>query len=141
LNVLKSQKVAEMTARFQGGGVDPHYAAYFDYFNRELFYEAHDVLEQLWLPIRKGPEGAFYKGLIQLAGAFVHLQKNRPGPAKALLKLARANLAGVGEIHQQLDVRKVLAVIDQWHADLESGEPRRDYPKLTLVSDPAHSET
>ena len=68
-----------------------NYLGYFELFNAQLFYEAHDVLEELWLPIRREPQGDFYKGLIQLAGAFVHLQKNRLRPAAALFKLARTN--------------------------------------------------
>ena len=59
----------------QGQVLDAHYLGYFACFNRGWFYEAHDVLEELWLANRTGPNYAFYKGLIQLAGAFVHLQK------------------------------------------------------------------
>jgi hypothetical protein len=138
--VSKSEKVAEMVRHCEGRGVDPHYAAYFEYFNRELFYEAHDVLEQLWLPIRKKPEGAFYKGLIQLAGAFVHLQKNRPGPSAALLKLARHNVAPCAPAHQRLDVEAVLRLIDGWLMELEKGgfqsHPLNaaNAPKLALLA-------
>ena len=71
---------------------DPRYLKYFECFNQQRFFEAHDVLEALWLPQRQGPNGSFYKGLIQLAGAFVHWQKQRPGPAVALFKLARTYL-------------------------------------------------
>ena len=88
----KSARIAEMVGQFGDGKLDPHYAGYFDCFNRRLFYEAHDVLRKMWLQDRHGPNGAFYKGLIQLAGAFVHLQKDRLRPAAALFKLALANL-------------------------------------------------
>src|ERR1700683_4961855 len=88
----KSQRVSRLVQTGPAGGLDPYYLGYFDCFNRGLFYEAHDVLEQLWLKDRQGPNGAFYKGLIQLAGAFVHLRKERLRPAGALFKLADANL-------------------------------------------------
>ena len=88
----KSEHVTRRIEQFRGQSLPAHYLAYFDCFNHQLFYEAHDVLEALWLPVRRESDGAFYKGLIQLAGAFVHVQKNRPGPAMALLRLARANL-------------------------------------------------
>jgi predicted metal-dependent hydrolase len=108
-----------MLANMDAGGanaanLDPHYAGYFAYFNRGEFYEAHDVLEHLWLPQRGGANGAFYKGLIQLAGAFVHLQKNRLGPAAALFKLARTNLQKYPAIHEHLDLRGVLSLIERW---------------------------
>ena len=50
------------------------------------------------------PNGNFYKGLIQLAGAFVHLQKNRLRPSAALFKLAQANLVQFPAFHEQLDL-------------------------------------
>ena len=101
---------------------DAHYLGYFECFNRGLFYEAHDVLEELWLPERTGPNGAFYKGLIQLAGAFVHLQKNRLRPAAALLKLAAANLQNYSPVQLDLDISTVLRLIGDWLNKLESTE-------------------
>ena len=115
----KSGKIAERIAAFQGQALDAHYLGYFDCFNDQLFYEAHDVLEELWLADRQGPNGDFFKGLIQLAGAFVHLQKERLRPAAALFKLARANLQKYPARHEQLDVAAVLLLIEVWLARLE----------------------
>ena len=91
---------------------DPRYLAFFECFARQRFFEAHEVLEALWLPQRQGPNGVFYKGLIQLAGAFVHWQKNRPAPAMALLKLAKTNLRKYPATHEGLSVNGVLDLID-----------------------------
>ncbi len=118
---VKKKKVADMIENCHGRGVDPHYAGFFEYFNRGLFYEAHDVLEQLWLAERRGPNYGFYKGLIQLAGAFVHLQKLRPGPAAALFKLAHGNLAKYPPSHEHLDVQGVLSLIENWQTRLQEG--------------------
>lgn len=65
---------------------DPRYVRFFECFNQQLFFEAHEVLEALWLPQRQGLNGRFYKGLIQLAGAFVHLQKGRRPPGGAAVR-------------------------------------------------------
>lgn len=111
-----------MVENFRGRELDAHYLCYFDFFNRQLFYEAHDVLENLWLPVRCDADGNFYKGLIQLAGAFVHLQKNRLRPAAALFKLSRGNLTGYAPTHWYLDVLRVLALIDDWLKQLETTE-------------------
>jgi len=100
--------------------LDPHYAGYFDLFNRQKFYEAHDVLEHIWLKDKSGPNGAFYKGLIQLAGAFVHLQKNRLRPAAALFKLALANLEKYPVRHEHLDLAALRPRVQQWLSRLES---------------------
>lgn len=116
----KSAHIAERIASFVGRDLDAHYLGYFDCFNRQLFYEAHDVLEELWLADRRGPNGAFYKGLIQLAGAFVHLQKQRLRPAAALFQLARANLEKYPGRHERLEVDRVVALIDSWQAELRA---------------------
>lgn len=100
-----------------GKGMDPHYLAFFDCFNRQLFFEAHEVLEDLWLA-DKGPDRAFYQGLIQLAGAFVHFQKSRFQPAGSLLKLAAANLGRYPLEHQNLSVQEILVRITAWQGAL-----------------------
>jgi len=135
----KSGKIAECIAAFAGGSLDAHYLGYFDCFNRQRFYEAHDVLEELWLADRNGPDGDFYKGLIQLAGAFVHLQKERLSPAAALFKLARHNLQKYPARHQQLDVAKVLVLIESWLGWLEADQfqknplPEQSSPRMALA--------
>jgi hypothetical protein len=120
----KSAKIAVMIDSFRGRPQDPHYLAYFECFNTGLYYEAHDVLEELWLTDKHGPSGNFYKGLIQLAGAFVHMQQHnaprpRLRPAARLLRMARANLAAYTETFEQLNVSEVLGLIDEWLERLE----------------------
>lgn len=135
----KSRHIADRIAPFQGREQDAHYLGYFDLFNRQLFYEAHDVLEELWLADRRGPDGDFYKGLIQLAGAFVHVQKHRPGPACALLRLARANLEKYPPVHHQLDLKLVVALIENWSSLLQqqpgngAGLVTQTPPRLALL--------
>jgi predicted metal-dependent hydrolase len=119
----KHERIAEFARQFEGQGIDPRYAGYFALFNAQKFYEAHDVLEDLWLADRRGANGDFYKGLIQLAGAFVHLQKNRPAPAAAVLKLARANLDKYPALHERLDLAAVLNLINTWLHRLEPVNP------------------
>jgi predicted metal-dependent hydrolase len=117
----KTRKILAWIEPFQGRELDARYLGYFDCFRRGLFFEAHEVLEDLWLADRAGPEAAFYKGLIQLAGAFVHLQKGRLRPAAALFRLAEANLKQYQPVHEQLDVDGALAMIRQWLGRLEAG--------------------
>lgn len=133
-----------MVESHRGQKIDPHYAGYFHCFNRQLFYEAHDVLEHIWLPDKHGANGAFYKGLIQLAGAFVHLQKNRLRPSTALFKLARTNLEKYPDHHDGLDMKMVLALIEKWLGELEGKNFEinplnpQHAPKLELSADYLH---
>ncbi len=120
----KSAKIAALIDECRGQSLDAHYLGYFACFNRGLFYEAHDVLEELWLVDRRGADGDFYKGLIQFAGAFVHLQKHtelrpRLRPSSALFKLARTNLAKFPSPHRQLDVARLLSLTEEWIGYLE----------------------
>ena len=134
----KSPRIAALIAGLHRPGVDPHYLGYFECFNQELFYEAHDVLEELWLAQRRQPNDLFYKGLIQLAGAFVHLQKNRLRPSAALFKLARANLGQYPSPHEHLDLAAALDLIEHWLRQLEEDQFTRNpltpqtAPKLSL---------
>ncbi|HEY8966413.1 MAG TPA: DUF309 domain-containing protein [Candidatus Methylacidiphilales bacterium] len=119
----KSPKIAALLA---GLPPDPryplHYTGYFACFNAGLYYEAHDVLEEMWLPVRKGPEGNFFKGLIQLAGAFVHLQKGRLKPSRNLFALAEANLAQYPDIHLDFDGAATRKLCREWIGMLEGSD-------------------
>src|ERR1041384_6369649 len=131
----KSAKIAAMIESFQGQARDAHYLGYFACFNEGLYYEAHDVLEEMWLPARGKPADHFYKGLIQLAGAFVHLQKNRLGPSNALFNLAKAHLPKYPARYENLEVGRALDLIAQWQERLardpeENPLPLNAPPKL-----------
>lgn len=136
----KSGKIAALIDGCRGRDLDAHYLGYFECFNRGLFYEAHDVLEELWLADRQGANHSFYKGLIQLAGAFVHLQKNRLRPSAALFKLALANLRKYPSVHERLDLARVLLLIEEWLHELETDQfavnplTGENAPKLELLA-------
>jgi predicted metal-dependent hydrolase len=118
----KSERIARLVEGIPAGGLDPYFLGYIEQFNRGLFYEAHDVLEQLWLKDRQGPNGSFYKGLIQLAGAFVHLRRERLRPAAALFKLAEANLQKYPARHEHLALPAILILIHHWQRKLEESD-------------------
>src|SRR5712692_5338504 len=119
----KRERISQWLAESTGEDADadhakvathPCYCAFFRCWNEQRYYEAHDVLEQLWLNI-ESPDADFFKGLIQAAGAFVHLQKRfehpshakhsrRLRPAVRLFRLAERNLSRFGPLHHGLDV-------------------------------------
>jgi len=108
----KGERISQFVAELTGEDVDPaetdvakhpFYLAFFRCWNEQRYYEAHDVLEQLWLN-SDSRDADFFKGLIQAAGAFVHLQKRfehplhakhrrRLAPAVRLFRLAERNLS------------------------------------------------
>lgn len=145
----KSAKIAALIESCRGRDLDAHYLGYFACFNQGLFYESHDVLEELWLKDRHGPDGDFYKGLIQFAGAFVHLQKHSPTrprlrPAAALLKLAQANLGRYPATHRGLSTLQLLELIEGWLQQVEADQDQvnplvhRTPPQLRLLDETCH---
>lgn len=122
----KSGKIAEIIKGLEGQGADPHYLGFFECFNRQQFYEAHDVLEELWLDCRGGPLDEFYKALIQLAGAFVHLQKERLHASGKLFRLCRGYFAKYPNPTESLDLGRIDSLIDQWLKWLEDGNYKKN---------------
>ena len=54
----KGERISQLLTEFSGNAVDsdqpdvtshPFYRAFFHCWNEQRYYEAHDVLEQLWL--------------------------------------------------------------------------------------------
>lgn len=132
----KSERIAHLRVE-NDEGLDPRYAGWFACFNRGDYYEAHDILEDLWLGERGRPLAKFHQGLIQLAGAFVHLKKNRLRPADALFRLAEASLSPYAPVCERLDVSAVLGLIHVWRQALATAGfevnplPHRPPPRVT----------
>src|SRR5574338_115995 len=124
-----SQWLAEATEEDTGSDraeVEKHsyYRAFFRCWNEQRYYEAHDVLEQLWLST-KSADADFFKGLIQAARAFVHLQKRyeqplhpkhsrRLAPAVRLFRLAQTNLTSFAPCHHALDVSALCELLSRY---------------------------
>jgi len=125
------------------------YRAFFRCWNEQRYYEAHDVLEQLWLNT-KSPDGDYFKGLIQAAGAFVHLQKHfehpshakhsrRLSPGVRLFRLAEKNLANFVPWHHGLDVAALCQLLTRYADEIVASDYRvnpwspKTAPKLELA--------
>jgi len=117
---------AGSTSQSAGDGLDPRYVGFFDRFNRQRFFEAHEILEELWLGERGGPRDRFFRGLIQLAGAFVHLQKGRLKPAASLFRLAQENLEAYPAVYERLSLHRVRHLIQECLVTLESSSWTRN---------------
>ncbi len=131
----------------------PYYRAFFQCWNEQRYYEAHDVLEQVWLK-KDTDDDDFFKGLIQAAGAFVHLQKNfqhpthakhgrRLRPAVRLFALAEKHLTPFAPTRHGLDVTGLLKLLHenktrivQSDYQINPWSPGRA-PKLNLTAQPS----
>ena len=137
-----SRLVAELSdapAGSSGAEIAQHpcYLGFFRCWNEQRYYDAHDVLEHLWLQT-KSEDADYFKGLIQAAGGFVHLQKQqaRPThpkdgrrlyPAVRLFRLAAKNLAPFGPVRHRLDIESFLQLLRR-QVDAILASDHRDNP-------------
>ena len=65
---------------------------YLKLLDEEEYFEAHEVLEEAWHPLRlrKDPLASFVRGYINAAIAFEHLKRNRKNADKKALKTLSA---------------------------------------------------
>jgi len=82
-----------------------------DLFNQERFWEAHEVLEEIWHPAT-GVERDIIQGLILTAAALVHYQKNEKAVCISILGRAREKL-GTLDNFKGLDIKRLRAGIEQ----------------------------
>jgi predicted metal-dependent hydrolase len=156
----KGERILRFVAELGADDVDspqaeipkhPFYRAFFQCWNEQRYYEAHDVLEQLWLKTGSG-DADFFKGLIQAAGAFVHLQKRFEHPAHAkhsrrlppavrLFRLAEKNLSPFAPRYHALDVAALCQLLRAYADQIVSSDYKSNpwspetAPKLKLRQD------
>ena len=154
----KGERISRLVTELVGDDADPasgnivnhpFYRAYFQCWNEQHYYEAHDVLEQVWLK-KDSEDDDFFKGLIQAAGAFVHLQKNfeqpshpkhsrRLKPAVRLFQLAEKNLNQFAPVHHALDISALLKLLQTHREKIVRSDFQRNpwspetAPKLELI--------
>ena len=126
----------------------PCYLGFFRCWNEQRYYEAHDVLEHLWLRT-KSDDANYFKGLIQAAGGFVHLQKQyarpthpkdgrRMHPAVRLFRLAEKNLTPYGPTRHRFDVDDFLVLLRRQVDEILASDHKKNpwspatAPQITL---------
>jgi predicted metal-dependent hydrolase len=158
LSVNKGQRISRLVeelsdapAEAAGDEIAQHacYLGFFRCWNEQRYYEAHDVLEHLWLRT-KSEDANYFKGLIQAAGGFVHLQKQyarpthpkdgrRMYPAVRLFRLAEKNLLPYAPRRHRLDVAELLALLRAETSAIIEGHYRANpwspeaAPRLRLI--------
>jgi hypothetical protein len=102
-----------------------------DLFNREKFFDAHEVLEDVWRGAPE-PERKFLQGLIQIAVAFHHHSRGNVVGCQSLLARGARNLSLYGSPYGGLAVAPLLGLVNQWKAALASGGDVPPFPKLQI---------
>ena len=113
-------------------------------FNRAYFFEAHEVLEDLWRET-SGPLRLFYQAIIQLAVGLYHLSNGNRRGALNLLAKGLDKLAAFQPTCQGIDVDALCREAGLWldrvrHAGEEelTVDPEQ-LPRIRWVASERHS--
>jgi predicted metal-dependent hydrolase len=106
-----------------------HFAEGIKLFNSAEFFEAHEVLEDVW---RGSPtaDKKFLQGLIQAAVAFHHHSTGNIVGARSLLARARRNLSGYPDEFRGVHLAALLESLARWESALEDGQPVPSLPRI-----------
>jgi len=90
-------------------------------FNRQEFFEAHQVWETVWLEVA-GPTKDFYKGLIQVAIGLHHFRRGNTRGIRKLYFTSRRYLGEYVPVYMGLDVEKLLSDMDRCCSEVAHSE-------------------
>jgi predicted metal-dependent hydrolase len=102
-------------------------------FNRAEFFEAHEVLEDVWRASPE-PEKKFFQGLIQIAVGLHHYGNGNLVGAGSLLARAASNLSKYPENFGGIKLGPLLNRIAEWQQALADNTPTPPFPKLDVES-------
>lgn len=87
--------------------MDQRLKRFIELFNDKIFFDAHEVLEDLWIET-EGELKDYYKGLIQCSVAFVHLERGNYKGAKKLFRTSCEYLSQYDGVLEGIDVDRLL---------------------------------
>jgi hypothetical protein len=106
---------------------DPRWIRGVDLFNDEEFFEAHEVVEDLWNET-DGPEKEFLKGFIQAAVSLEHHRRGNVPGYRSVGSTAAGYLRRAAPDAGGLDVTGLLRDLEEFRGRVERGEAPR-YPR------------
>jgi len=89
-------------------------------FNMGKFFEAHEVLETVWLQA-DGEDRVFLHGVIQVAAAFHHYTRRNQAGFRSLLEKGCRKLESVPDAKQGIDLPGLLAQLQPWRDQFREG--------------------
>jgi predicted metal-dependent hydrolase len=100
-------------------------------FNSASFFEAHEVLEDVWRE-SVGPEKKFLQALIQIAVGFHHHSCGNHRGARSLLARATRNLEPYPEVFASVRLAPLRKALQGWNQALAENGPLPPVFKIRL---------
>ena len=106
-----------------------------DLFNRAYFFDAHEVLEDVWRALPRDRPSVRHRrlhvqGLVQLAVAFHHESKGNRVGARSVLERAVRNLKGADRSFPKLDLDQLRAQLTDWQEHFAGAGSRPKPPQI-----------
>jgi predicted metal-dependent hydrolase len=117
---------------------DPRFLKGIEEFNRQLFFECHETLEEIWLEDH-GQDRTFYQGIIQIAAGYFKWQQGVPAGALKLWRTGLEKITSYGPVHLGVNVEALSELVKRNLAELESAQqsgapiPNLEVPSIHLI--------
>jgi hypothetical protein len=98
-------------------------------FNRQEFFECHEVLEEAWTPER-GPRRLFLQAVIHLAVACYHCQRGNLLGAEGQFTKGMRKLTGYLPQCEEIDTERLYRESRELLDRIRSGVPIGDFPQI-----------
>ncbi len=106
----------------------PEYLLGIDYYNFAYWWEAHEILEEIWHRVgHRTEQGQFLQGLIQVAAGFLHRFGGRTKQFHIQAEKGRERLKSIPDVYMGVDVATFVTELE---AVLE--DPSQPYPLIRL---------
>jgi len=117
---------------------DPRFIKGIEEFNRQLFFECHETLEEIWLE-EHGEERQFFQGIIQIAAGYFKLQQRVPAGAVKLWRTGLEKIAAYQPVYLGINVEALMRSVQRNLAELEDAQqhggptPALEIPSIQLI--------
>lgn len=118
---------------------DPRLLKGIEEFNRGLFFECHETLEEIWLE-EHGKDREFYQGIIQIAAGYFKWEQEVLVGAIKLWRSGLEKLAVYPPIHLGVNLESFIQGVKGNLKEIEAayrkkeGSPELNVPALSLIS-------
>lgn len=118
---------------------DPRLQKGIDEFNKQLFFECHETLEEIWLE-EHGEDRRFYQGVIQIAAGYFKWQQGVPAGALKLWRMGLEKIEPYGPVYLGVDLASLMEAVKEHLQDLQLAQeegcewPSLNFPTLHRVS-------